>query len=124
MKEITVELEERRRKAAEASRRHAHALRGKCADLIRALPLERLAEHDLREIVAHAIRAGGDAAIALKALPNAGGDAVAEPRQPARPSRSVAKKQRRGRTATFPRQRDGPGDGSLERGRRQRRNKE
>lgn len=83
------ELEERRRKAAEDVEKARHALRGKCADLIRALPLERLAEHDLREIVAQAIRAGGGAAIiALKALPNAGGDAAAGPRQPARPSRS------------------------------------
>ena len=66
------ELEERQRKAADDVEKARRALRGKYADVVRVLPVERLDERELRDIVTQAIRTGGGAAIAaLKALPDA-----------------------------------------------------
>lgn len=77
------ELEERQRKAAEDVANARRVLRGKYADAVRDLPVERLTERDLREIVTQAIRTGGEAAVtALKALPDAGREAPSRPRSP------------------------------------------
>lgn len=91
------ELEERRRKAAEDVEKARLALRGKYANLIRELPVERLTERDLREIVTQAIRTGGGAAItALKASPEAGTGATPQPRSPARPTRDKSQRSNAG----------------------------
>ncbi|WDF75236.1 hypothetical protein [Novosphingobium sp. KACC 22771] len=82
------ELEERQRKAGEEVEKARLALRSKYAELLRELPVERLAERELREIVTQAIRTGGSAAIsAIRALPDLGSDAAPRPRSTAKPSR-------------------------------------
>lgn len=82
------ELEERQRKAGEEVEKARLALRGKYADLLRELPVERLAERELREIVTEAIRTGGSAAItAIRALPDSGSAVLPKPRSAAKPSR-------------------------------------
>lgn len=82
------ELEERQRKAAEDVEKARLALRGKYAELLRELPVECLAERELREIVTQAIRTGGSAAItAIQALPDLESNAAPRPRPAAKPSR-------------------------------------
>lgn len=68
------ELEERQRKASEELDKARRDLRGKYTAQLCDLPVEKLAERDLREIVMQAIRAGGAPALAaLKALPDTKG---------------------------------------------------
>ncbi|MDE8652136.1 hypothetical protein [Novosphingobium album (ex Liu et al. 2023)] len=65
------ELEARQRKAADDVEKARRALRGKYADVIRELPVEKLTERELRDVVMQAIRVGGAAATtALKPLPD------------------------------------------------------
>lgn len=66
------ELVERQRKATEDLDKARRDLRGKYAEQLRDLAVERLSERELKDVVAQAIRAGGPVAIAaLKALPDA-----------------------------------------------------
>lgn len=66
-----VDLEERQRKATEDLAQARQELRGKYLDQLRTLPLERLADRELRELVNQAIRVGAGIALpALKALPD------------------------------------------------------
>lgn len=66
------DLEARERKAIEEADRARRALRARYAELVRDLAVERLHEREFHDIIAHAIRGGGGAAMtALKALPDA-----------------------------------------------------
>lgn len=66
------ELEARERKAIDEAEAARRALRGKYADMLRDLAVERLSERELREIVIQAIRVGGIGALtALKGVSDA-----------------------------------------------------
>lgn len=65
------ELESRERKAIEEAETARQALRGAYAETVRDLPVERLSEREFRDVLVHAIRVGGSAAIAaLKPAPD------------------------------------------------------
>lgn len=69
-RERLVDLEARQRKVAEEVEQARRALRGKYASLVEDVAVEKLSEREFKEVVTHAIRAGGAAAVAaLKALP-------------------------------------------------------
>jgi hypothetical protein len=69
-REPLVDLEARQRKVAEEVEQARRALRGKYASLVEDVAVEKLSEREFKEVVTHAIRAGGAAAVAaLKALP-------------------------------------------------------
>jgi hypothetical protein len=71
-RERLAELEARQRKVAQDVEDARRALRGKYASLVEDAAVERLSEREFRDVVTHAIRAGGAAAVAaLKALPAA-----------------------------------------------------
>ncbi len=72
-REKLADLEARQRKVAEEVEAARRALRGKYADLVPDLAVEKLSEREFREVLTLVIRAGGVASIAaLKALPGAG----------------------------------------------------
>lgn len=67
------DLETRQRKVAEEVENARRALRGKYADIVRELAVEKMTEKEFRDGVNHLVRVGGAAAIsALKGLPAAG----------------------------------------------------
>lgn len=69
-RERLADLEARQRKMVEEVEKTRRALRGKYAAIVPELAVETLTEREFRDILAHAIRVGGAAAIAaLKALP-------------------------------------------------------
>ena len=69
-RERLADLESRRRKLDDEVEIARRALRGKYAAAVPELAVERLTEREFREVVSHAIRAGGAASVAaLKALP-------------------------------------------------------
>jgi hypothetical protein len=66
------ELVERQRRATQDLDKARSELRGKCLEQLRDLPIEKLSERELRDVVFQALRTGGVASIAaLKALPDA-----------------------------------------------------
>ncbi|MEG8223022.1 hypothetical protein OSJ57_20765 [Sphingomonas sp. HH69] len=71
-RERLADLEARQRKVAQEIDHARRALRGRYAAIVSELPIEFLTERELRDILTHAIRAGGAASVAtLKALPPA-----------------------------------------------------
>jgi hypothetical protein len=69
-RERLADLETRQRKLAEDVEDARHAVRARYAVIVAELPVERLSEREFRDILSHAIRAGGPATLAaLKALP-------------------------------------------------------
>ncbi|MDE0946339.1 MAG: hypothetical protein OSA39_05780 [Sphingobium sp.] len=71
-RERLADLEARQKKVAQEIDQTRRALRGKYATIVSELPIEFLTERELRDILTHAIRAGGAASVAtLKALPPA-----------------------------------------------------
>ncbi|WP_188064294.1 hypothetical protein [Sphingobium sp. KCTC 72723] len=69
-RERLVDLESRRRKLDDEVEIARRALRGKYAALVSELAVESLTEREFRDLLGHAIRAGGVPALAaLKALP-------------------------------------------------------
>jgi len=65
------ELEARERKAIEEAETARQHLRGKYAETLRELPVERLTEREFREILVQAIRVEASAALSsLKGLPD------------------------------------------------------
>lgn len=67
------DLETRQRKVAEDVENARRALRGRYADIVRELAVEKMTEKEFRDGVNHLVRVGGAAAItALKGLPAAG----------------------------------------------------
>ena len=70
--ERLADLEARKKKIAQNIPHPRRALRGKYAAMLADMEIERLSERECRDILAHAIRAGGTASIAaLKSLPAA-----------------------------------------------------
>lgn len=66
------DLEARQRKMNDELESARRALRGKYAAMIAEMPVERLTEKELRELLTQAIRVGGGASLtALKGLPTA-----------------------------------------------------
>jgi hypothetical protein len=64
------ELEARHRKVASELDQARRAVRDRYAGMVIEMAVERISERDFREIVSHAIRVGGAAALAvLKPLP-------------------------------------------------------
>jgi hypothetical protein len=71
-RERLADLEARQKKVAQEIDQTRRALRGKYAAIVSELPIEFLTERELRDILTHAIRAGGAASVAtLKTLPPA-----------------------------------------------------
>ena len=71
-RERLADLEARQKKVAQEIDQTRRALRGKYSAIVSELPIEFLTERELRDILTHAIRAGGTASVAtLKALPAA-----------------------------------------------------
>jgi hypothetical protein len=71
-RERLADLEARQRKVAEDVENARRALRGKYASIVPELPVETLTEREFRDVLDHAIRVGGSAAItALKSLSSA-----------------------------------------------------
>lgn len=69
-RERLVDLESRRRKLDDEVENARRALRGKYAAAVSELAVETLTEREFRDLIGHAIRAGGPPALAaLKALP-------------------------------------------------------
>lgn len=69
-RERLADLESRRRKLDDEVENARRALRGKYAALVSELPVESLTEREFRDLLGHAIRAGGAPALAaLKVLP-------------------------------------------------------
>jgi len=70
-REKLADLEARQRKIGEEIETTRQAVRSRYVGLLTGLPLERMAERDLKALVEQALRAGSPAAIgALKALPS------------------------------------------------------
>ncbi len=66
------DLEARQRKIAEEVENARRALRDRYAGIVAEAPVEMLTEREFRDILTHAIRAGGAAAVqALKGVPAA-----------------------------------------------------
>lgn len=71
-RERLADLEARQRKMAEEVAQARSALRNRYAAMVRELGVEALTEREFRDLLTHAIRAGGAASVgALKALPAA-----------------------------------------------------
>jgi len=71
-RERLADLEARQRKMAEEVAQARSALRDRYAAMVRELGVEALTEREFRDVLTHAIRAGGAPSIgALKALPAA-----------------------------------------------------
>jgi len=69
-RERLTDLESRRRKLDDEVETARRALRGKYAAVVSELAVETLTEREFRDLLGHAIRAGGVPALAaLKALP-------------------------------------------------------
>jgi hypothetical protein len=88
-RERLADLEARQRKVAEDVENARRALRGKYAAAVSEFPVEGLSEREFRDLLTHAIRVGGGAAVAaLKGLP----PAAPEPKSPAKrvPATSMA----------------------------------
>jgi hypothetical protein len=69
-RERLAELEARQKKVAEEIETARRTLRGKYGSLVSEVAVETLTEREFRDILTHAIRAGGGAALAvLKPLP-------------------------------------------------------
>ncbi|WP_150295048.1 hypothetical protein [Sphingobium estronivorans] len=69
-RERLADLEARQKKIAQDILDARRALRGKYVAMLADMEIERLSERECRDILAHAIRAGGAASIAaLKSLP-------------------------------------------------------
>ncbi|WP_454883051.1 hypothetical protein [Sphingomonas oryzagri] len=67
------DLEARQRKMHEEVERARRALRDRYAAMVGEVPVEQLTEREFRELLGHALRVGGQAALgALKGLPAAG----------------------------------------------------
>lgn len=70
-RERLADLEARQRKVAAEIEEARRVLRGQYAALVPDLAVETLSEREFRDVLNHAIRAGGPAAVAaLKALPS------------------------------------------------------
>lgn len=70
-REKLADLEARQRKIGDELETARQAVRGRYAGTLSALPLEKMAERDLKELVEQTLRVGASAAIgALKALPS------------------------------------------------------
>ncbi|MDH7639207.1 hypothetical protein [Sphingomonas oryzagri] len=70
-REKLADLEARQRKIADELEATRQAVRGRYVATLTRLPLENMAEKDLRTLVDQGLRVGGPAAIAaLKALPS------------------------------------------------------
>lgn len=79
------DLEARQRKIVEEVENARQALRERYAGIAAEAPIERLGEREFRDIVTHAIRAGGPASVqALKALPAVSAPSITSPER--RPS--------------------------------------
>lgn len=71
-RERLADLEARQKKVAQEIDQTRRALRGKYAAIVSELQVEFLTERELRDILTHAIRAGGATSVAtLKSLANA-----------------------------------------------------
>lgn len=71
-REKLAELDKRQKALAEEAESVRQSLRARYGAMLADIPVERISERDFRDLVAHAIRAGGSATIAaLKALPTA-----------------------------------------------------
>lgn len=69
-RERLTDLESRRRKLDDEVETARRALRGKYAAAVMDLEVEKLTEREFRDLLGHAIRAGGSPALAaLRALP-------------------------------------------------------
>lgn len=69
-RERLADLEQRREKLAQEFDQTRRALRGKYAAIVPELAVEDFTEREFRDLLAHAIRAGGAASLAaLKGLP-------------------------------------------------------
>ena len=72
-RERLADLETRQRKVAEEVETARRALRGRYADIVREVAVERMSEKDFRDGLNQLVRVGGVAAVAaLKGLPAAG----------------------------------------------------
>lgn len=63
-RERLADLEARQRKVSQDVEDARRALRGKYALLVEDVAVERLSEREFKDVVTHAIRAGGTAAVA------------------------------------------------------------
>ena len=71
-REKLAELDKRQRLLAEEAETVRKTLRARYGAMLADIPVERISEREFREVVNHAIRAGGAASVtALKALPAA-----------------------------------------------------
>ncbi|WP_447725503.1 hypothetical protein [Sphingomonas koreensis] len=69
-REKLADLDKRQRQLADEAETVRKGLRQRYGALLADIPVERISEREFRDVLAHAIRAGGAAAItALKALP-------------------------------------------------------
>jgi cytoplasmic iron level regulating protein YaaA (DUF328/UPF0246 family) len=70
-REKLADLEARQRKIGEELETARQAVRSRYGGLLTGLPLEKMSERDIKELVEQALRVGSPAAIgALKALPS------------------------------------------------------
>ena len=73
-REKLTELDKRQKALVEEAETVRRNLRARYGTMLADIPVERVSEKEFRDLVAHAIRAGGAASVAaLKALPPASG---------------------------------------------------
>lgn len=71
-REKLADLDKRQRQLAEEAETVRKGLRARYGTILADIPVERISEREFRDVLSHAIRAGGPAAVtALKALPAA-----------------------------------------------------
>jgi hypothetical protein len=71
-REKLADLDKRQRQLAQEAEKVRKNLRARYGAMLAEFPVERINEREFREVMTHAIRAGGPAAVAaLKALPAA-----------------------------------------------------